>query len=179
MALIRGINVSGQKKIKMADLREYLKELGYSNTRTYIQSGNVVFETTPKEPKELESEIEALIEKKYDFHAPVIIRDVRELEEVLHNCPFSAKEDLSKISYSFLKKSPSPEALARLDNVDFSPEKFRILEKTIYLFLPNGAGRAKLTNNFFESKLKITATSRNRKTLCKLIEMGADEKEAE
>lgn len=174
IAILRGINVSGQKKIKMEDLRQLLAELNFHDIQTYIQSGNVIFEHKKSDPLELAGQIAHQISDKYSFEVPVIVKTAAELEHVLHNNPFlkDRQEDESKLHVTFLSEIPKQELLNKIKELDHKPDEFIISDKAIYLFCPNGYGRTKLTNNFFENKLKVTATTRNWKTVNKLVEIA-------
>ena len=174
IAILRGINVSGQKKIKMADLKVHLEELNFKNVRTYIQSGNVIFEHEATNPEGLENEIEKKISEKYGFQLPTIIKIPSELEYVLNNNPFlnDPNKAANRLYVTFLSAIPSSINIGKLKNTDHSPEEYILDGKNIYFFSPNGYGKAKMNNNFFENKLKVTATTRNWKTVNKLLEIS-------
>ena len=172
ISILRGINVSGQKKILMTDLKALYETLGFENVSTYIQSGNVIF-TTRKLllNKDLTKKIEEAIFKKYDFDVPVIIRTGDEMEKVLAANPLLKEKNINveKFHATFLEEEPSPEKIKLTRDLDYSPDKFRILGKEVYLYCPNGYGSTKLSNIFFESKLKVKATTRNWKTVNQLV----------
>ncbi len=174
IALLRGINVSGQKKIIMADLRVYLEELDFQDIKTYIQSGNIIFKSTDTSAKNLETLIKNKIQEKYGFEVPVLVLTPQELVKTLKNNPFlTDKEKESKAFYViFLQDKPQPEYVEKLQEVDYSPEEIVFDDKIIYFYAAFGAGRTKLNNNFFENKLKVRATSRNWRTTTKLLEMA-------
>jgi len=167
IALLRGINVSGQKMIKMADLVELLSELKLKNIRTYIQSGNVVFENTKTDPKKLASKIKEKILEYYGFDVPVIIRSQAELLTILKKNPFlgKRKEDTEKFYVAFLSEEPESENIKKMEILRNTPEEWVVSGKEIYLFYSSGYGKSKLTNNVFESKLKVIATTRNWNTV--------------
>jgi len=171
VALLRGINVSGQKKIRMADLKLHLEELHFQNIQTYIQTGNVIFRTSKTALKSLEKNIQKKIKEKYGFEIPVMVKTPEEFTTILKNIPFSTVEDYSKLYFTLLNEKPSLDLVEKLKNIDYSPEVYFFDKKTIYVYVPNGYGRAKINNNFFEQKLKVSATTRNWKTMCKLLEM--------
>ncbi len=174
IALLRGINVSGQKKIKMADLKALFEKLNFSNVRTYIQSGNVIFNNNSSGTNQLENKIKKAITNQYGFKVDVIIKSVKELENIISNNPFlPRKKDTDKMYVTFLSEIPASKKLSKTKEADFSPEEYFIDRKNIYLFLPKGYGRAKLNNNYFENKLKVFATTRNWKTVNKLFELAA------
>jgi uncharacterized protein (DUF1697 family) len=174
IALLRGINVSGQKKIKMSDLKSLFENLGFKDIRTYIQSGNVIFKSSASAVKKLELKIETAIKNYFGFDVPVLIITPTELEKVIKQNSFlKKKKDTGKMYVTFLADVPSKENVSKFKKVDFSPEEYSINGKNIYLFFPNGYGRAKINNTFFENKLKVLATTRNWKTINKLFEIAA------
>ena len=172
IALLRGINVSGQKQIKMADLKTSFEVLGSSNVQTYIQSGNVVFSYNNSQTKNLEKLIEKKILEDYGFQVPTIVLKSEEWNTIMHSNPFlkESGNKTEKLYLTILSEEPSDENLKQLHRDEFAPDAFVIDGKNIYLYLPNGYGRTKLNNNYFENKLKVTATTRNWKTVKKLSE---------
>ncbi len=176
IAILRGINVSGQKKIKMADLRIYLEELNFKNVQTYIQSGNIIFQDKSQNLKVLENIIEKKILEKTGFEVKTIVKTPSEIESVLANNPFLADQnkDPERLYVTFLAEFPLPVHIEKLKDLDYSPEEFVLDGNNIYLFSPHGYGRAKMNNNFFENKLKVSATTRNWKTVNKLDELAKE-----
>lgn len=176
ISILRGINVSGQKKILMADLKTLIETLEFKEVFTYIQSGNVVFKSDGKLPEmELAKKIEAAIEKKYGFQVPVIIRNIEELDKVISNNPFLKEKNISieKLHVIFLSQAPKENNIKSIENIDFSPDRFFIKGKEVFLHIPEIYGKTKLSNKFFENKLKVTATTRNWKTVTKLFEIAS------
>ena len=173
ISILRGINVSGKKKIVMTDLKNMYEGLGFSAVLTYIQTGNVIFKSDST-PREIVNLIAQKIKEVYDFEVPIIIRTHKELKEVIKHDLFLKKreEDQSKLHITFLESSPHPDVVLSFDREKYLPDEFILHGKEIYLYTPNGYGRTKLNNNFFEKKLKITATTRNLKTVNKLIELS-------
>jgi uncharacterized protein (DUF1697 family) len=173
IALLRGINVSGQKKIKMSDLKTLFEEDGFQNVETYIQSGNVIFSAKEKSPAKLEEKIVSAIKKKFGFDVKVIVITPGEIENTLKSNPFiKKKNDFDKLYVIFLSEKPLAENMKKLNTVDYSPEEYLIDGKYVYLFVPNGYGKAKLNNNFFENKLKVSGSTRNWKTVNQLYELS-------
>lgn len=166
LSILRGINVSGQKMIKMPDIKALYEELGFKNVSTYIQSGNVIFES--KDDKNLSKKIEAEIKKKYGFEVPVLILKKEELQNIISGNPFLKEKNIDeeRMYVTYLAEQPATENLEKIKTIDFSPERFIIKEKAVYLYVPKPAtyGNTKLNNNFFENKLKVKATTRNWKT---------------
>ena len=173
IALLRGINVSGQKKIKMTELKSLFEKMDFQNVGTYIQSGNIIFSSKEISAKSLESKISLGIKKKFGFDVQTIIITPKEINDVLKNNPFiRQKKNIERLYVTFLSDQPSKESIQKLNLNDFSPEEYHIVGNQIYLHLPNGAGKAKLNNNFFENKLNIKASTRNWKTVKTLSELA-------
>lgn len=176
IALLRGINVSGHKKILMKDLRQLLENHGFKDVVTYIQSGNVVFNTSPRSAQILEEEINKCIEEEFGFDVPVIIRTRTEIAAVLDNSPYKDPQLLAanKIGYVLFKQLPKQAYLIALNKESYKNEEFTIIDKCGYLVYHKGAGNAKLNNNMIERKLKINATARNHRTMLKLLEISVE-----
>jgi uncharacterized protein (DUF1697 family) len=173
VALLRGINVGGHKKVSMADLRILIASLGHTDVSTYIQSGNALFTSPRDDPAELGREIERLIAQNLGLEVTVLIRTPTELEEVIASNPFlSAETSLSKLYVSFLSAQPEDGRLSTIDKGRFDPDDFKVGTRVIYLRYPNGAGRTKLTNDVLERALGLRATSRNWNTVTKLVELA-------
>lgn len=171
ISILRGINVSGQKKIIMADLKLLYEDLGFLDVITYIQSGNVVFKTNLKTTTtKLAKLIEDKIKGNCGFEVPVIIRTQNELQNIIEINPFK-NDEIDGLYVTFLSNQPNANQLEKLENVNFLPDKFELIDKEVYLSVVS-YGNTKLSNNFFESKLKVTATTRNLKTIIKLIELS-------
>jgi len=171
LSLLRGINVGG-KKVPMADLRSLYSDLGFKNITTYIQSGNVIFESKV-EMASAGKKIEKGLKEKFGFDVSVIQRTKDELNSVIKGNPFLKEKNIEeeKLYVIFLGSSPDKELVKKLEESSPGPERFIIKEKTIYLYCPVGYGEAKLNNNFFEKKLKVIATTRNWRTTNILLEM--------
>ena len=171
IAILRGINVSGHKLIKMQDLKNLLVELNFSNVNTYIQSGNVVFQCKKTDTKKLSKQIEEAVQKKYEFEVPVITRTIAEFITAANANPFLKQNniELEKLHLTFLSDIPDKAIAAKIADLDYYPDKFYIVNREIYLYCPNGYGNTKLNNNFFEKKLETSATTRNLKTITELI----------
>ena len=176
ISLLRGINVSGQKKIKMADLKLLYQSLDFENVVTYIQSGNVIFDSKSKNKTDLKTIIEAAIEKKYKFYVPVFIRTKNDFDKILKNLPFKSIDvdnDGTIVLVSFLSNNPAKITHTDIQQYVKSPEKLVIKGKEVYLYCPNGYGKSKLSNNFLENKLAVKTTTRNWKSIHKLVELSA------
>lgn len=175
ISILRGINVSGQKKILMKDLKGLYAGLGFKDVTTYIQSGNIIFKADKKYSDwKLSKMIESAIHQKYHFTVPVIIRSIEELEKVLNSNPFfkSASAEIESLYVTFLEDFPEKKHSEETINFPTSHDKFIISGKEIFLYVPSGYGETKLSNSFFEKKLHVTATTRNWKTVNKLAELA-------
>jgi uncharacterized protein (DUF1697 family) len=171
VALLRGINVGGKNLLPTKDLARMFAEAGCADVRTYIQSGNVVFKAPAGAPKVAEV-VAANIEKRFGFRIPVILRTSEQLVRTIRDNPFiGTGVDKKWLHVYFLASVPSAGAIASLDPARSAPDVFQVRGQEIYLHLPNGMGRSKLTNAYFDSKLSTTCTARNWATVLKLSEM--------
>lgn len=173
IALLRGINVSGQKIIKMELLRKALTELDFENVSTYIQSGNILFQSNISDTKKLEIQIHDLIEKHFGFDVAVIVVTPEDLKTIIAKNPYADENIEEPQPYvSFLSEVPTAENREVLSAMDFQNDRFKIIDKAMYLHYAVGAGTTKLSNAVIEKKLKLTSTARNWKTVKKLIELS-------
>ncbi|MGH2774155.1 MAG: DUF1697 domain-containing protein [Actinomycetota bacterium] len=172
LALLRGINVGGANKVPMRELRTLFEDLGYGNVRTYLQSGNVLFDGQSATSRKLIAEIEVAISKAFDLTIPVMVRTQRELERVAAANPFPTKRvKPSLLHVMFLAESASAKAVKTLDSDRSPPDEFEVKDREIFLRFPNGSGRSKLTIDYFEKKLGTRATARNWNTVVKVLEL--------
>jgi uncharacterized protein (DUF1697 family) len=175
IAILRGINVGGKRIIRMDDLKSLFQNLGFVNIETYIQSGNVMFDVTKTNSDvEIADLLEKAIFDKYGFQVPVIIQSVEEIEKAIENNPFyrGKKEDIEKLHCTFLKEMPSTENRNNTQSCQFEPDKFMISGKHVFIYCEGKYHQTKINNGFIEKKLKTTATTRNWKTVLKLLELG-------
>jgi uncharacterized protein (DUF1697 family) len=173
VALLRGINVGGKNRVPMSELKSELTALGLDDVVTYVQSGNVVFRAPARSREIIATNIEKRITKAYGLSVAVVVRTPAELARIAKANPFLDREaDLSKLHVVFLDGRPTAGAVAKLDPERSPPDEFRVHGREIYLHLPNGSARTKLTLDYFERRLGVTATARNWKTLLKLIELA-------
>jgi uncharacterized protein (DUF1697 family) len=174
--MVRGINVSGQKKIRMDELKAVYESLGFDNVRTYIQSGNVVFDSDLDE-KGAGEKIRKKIVEAFGFPVPVTLRSTAAIKQVIRNNPFLADgiDDIKILHVTFLSQAPSLSTLDQIDPATGGDDQFRFSDshEEIYIRCPNGYGRTKLTNTFFEKQLGVSATTRNWNTVNKLYEIAS------
>ena len=175
IALLRGINVGGKKKLPMADLRAMLKDMGFSNVKTYIQSGNVVFQSHEEGTGALEVSIETCIKSSFGFEGPVLVKTKSEFEKIVTGNPFADSRAISRkqVYFVLLKNPPEKERSSTLGMESYANEDFTITDQCVYLLCKTGYGKAKLNNNRIEGKLKVQATTRNYATVVKLLEMAS------
>ena len=156
----------------MASLRAQLEEFGLEDVETYIQSGNVVFRSAVRDD-ELATLIEQRIAEAFGVDATVILRSGPALEKVAAGSPFpDAKAGRPSLYVTFLDREPDARAVAELDPGRSPPDEFAVRGREIYLHLPNGAGRTKLTLDYFERILDVRGTARNWRTVTTLVEMA-------
>jgi uncharacterized protein (DUF1697 family) len=174
ISIIRGINVSGQRKIKMDVLEKIYKDLHFRNIQTYIQSGNVVFQYSKSEQKDLEFKISSQIEKYFGFYAPVIVLNTIELRNIVMNNTYLSDrtKDKAYLHVTFLSSKPEYIDLEMINQNKLPGEEFMLIDKAVYLYCPNGYGKTKLSNIFFENKFKVKATTRNWKTTTELLSIA-------
>ena len=175
ISMLRGINVGGHNKIDMKGLKALYEDLGFNGVSTYIQSGNIIFRTDQKTSDQiLAGNIEKSILKKYRFEVPVIIRTLEEINSSIQVNPFLKRTSLliEKLHITFLSEEPLKSDWDIIKGLDRSPDEFTRIGKEIYLYCPEGYGITKLSNSFFENKLKVKATTRNWNTVNKLRELA-------
>jgi uncharacterized protein (DUF1697 family) len=174
IAMLRGINVSGHKVIKMEHLRASFEALGLRNVKTYVQSGNVVFEAGKESAASLAAKIGKRILSDFRFPVPVFLKTADELERVIRDNPFLKQVaiDDSKLHVTFLSAAAPPSAGKDLAALAEKPEQFHVHGQEIYLYCPNGYGRTRLSNTAIEKKLGLEATTRNWKTATTLLAMA-------
>ena len=174
ISILRGINVSGQKIIKMDALRKVYENIGLKNVTSYVQSGNVVFTATTIDANKLELMISAEIKKGFGFDVPVIVLPVAKLKEVIENNPFlkDRNKDTSFVYVTFLASKPDPYNAQTVEDKKGTGEEIFFTDNAVYVYCPGGYGRTKLTNNFIEKKLNVGATTRNWKTTNELLKIA-------
>jgi uncharacterized protein (DUF1697 family) len=176
LALLRGINVSGKKIIRMEDLRKLMADSGYTNVKTYIQSGNIVFNSVEQSKVKIAKAIEILIESNYGFDVTVFVTDKTALEKAIDNNPYTEgrKEEeagFKKLYVTFLSEAPSKENMEILRQAPLGNDLIELAGDILYFKLESKASDSKLSNNLIESKLKVKATTRNWNTSLKLLTM--------
>jgi uncharacterized protein (DUF1697 family) len=171
-ALLRGINVGGNNKLPMKDLAAMFTAAGCRDVSTYIQSGNVVFSAGAALVATLPATMSESIFARFGFRVPVVVRSARELAGALAANPFLASGvGPDALHVAFLADLPSAAQLVSLDPQRSPGDAFAVLGREVYLHLPNGVARSKLTNAWLDARLLTTSTVRNWRTVQKLVEM--------
>ena len=173
VSMLRGINVGGNKRIKMDALRESFEALGFDQVKTFIQSGNVIYKGARTSTTALSNKIEKRLLDDFAFAVPVVTRTAQEMAGAIQNNSFvgATSIDKEKLHVMFLSAIPAPDALSKLDALISEPEQCRCLGKEIYLYLPNGAGESKLLKAPLGRMLAVVSTTRNWKTVNSLHQM--------
>ena len=172
VALLRGINVGGHRKVPMAELRRSFEALGCTDVETYLQSGNVVFATSGVRLSNLATTIEHQVAADFGVDVRVLVRTGAEMARLERANPFRSEgADESTLHVTFLAERPKPASIRALDERKGAPDAFVVSGREVFLHCPGGYGTTKLTTSFFERHLGVTATTRNWKTVTKLCEL--------
>ncbi len=174
VALLRAVNLAGHKMVAMADLREMLSGLGFSDPRSVLQSGNLVFQGRKRQPRDLERLIEVEAERRLALSTEFFVRSAEEWAAVLEGNPFplQAKRDPSHLVVQFLKDAPAPASVRALQAAITGREVVRARGRELYAIYPDGTGKSRLTTGLIERKLGTRATGRNWNTVSKLAALA-------
>ncbi|MGW3988361.1 DUF1697 domain-containing protein [Streptomyces sp. NPDC004830] len=176
-ALLRGINVGGSRKVPMAELRALLTDLGHGDVRTYLQSGQAVFSSGQGDEESLAAGITAAIEQHFGFGVDVIVRDHAYLRAIAESCPFPAAGlEPKQLHVTYFSAPVTPDRFAGIDRSAHLPEEFRLGDRALYLYAPDGLGRSKLAEQLAKPRITrgLIATTRNWNTVLKLVELTDD-----
>ena len=168
MALLRGVNVGARNRISMADLADWLVDAGFTKVRTYIQSGNVVLDHSPRQ--DVASSVRQLIAERAGLDVAVVVRSASELRDVVARNPYLGAEP-TQLHVSFLDAALDPAALLKARQRDWSPEEFTVDDRVVYLHLPHGMGQSVMVPRLTMLK---RATTRNWNTVLALRDLAAD-----
>lgn len=175
-ALLRGINVGGKKKLPMAELRQLMDGLGHDGVRTHLQSGQAVFASGHGDEDSLAAELAQAIQQHFGFAVDVIVRDHAYLKAVAEACPFPAAElEAKQLHVTYFSAPVDAERFAEIDREAYLPEEFRLGDRALYLYAPDGLGRSQLAVHLAKPRINkgLIATSRNWNTVVKLVELTA------
>jgi uncharacterized protein (DUF1697 family) len=172
IALFRGINVGGKNSLPMKELVVILESMGARKIKTYIQSGNAVFQSAEKNLSQFSKRLTAEIKERRGFEPHVIIVGLDAIEKAMADNPFpEAEADPSSLHLGFLASAPKNPNLQKLDNLRKESERFHLSGRVFYLHAPEGVGRSKLAASA-EKLLGTPMTDRNWRTVCKIKEMA-------
>lgn len=172
IALLRGINVGGHHKVPMAELRAVVESLGYDDVATYIQSGNVVFDSEAAEA-EVVASLETAIESSFGFTVPVVARTAEEFATVADLHVLATPDaDPRQLMVAFLDRAPDVSFGDAVDPEDYLPDRFALVGRHVFLEYPNGSARSKLNHSLLERRLGVRATLRNWNTVGKLVSLA-------
>lgn len=175
VALLRGINVGPRKRIAMAELRRLVSALGHTNVSTYVNSGNVVFDSQSTDTVAIAADIEAALAETIDQPVPVVVRSAAEMAATVANNPFPERvPEPATLHVSFLSATPDPALVNALRVVEKGEDDYRVVDQDIYLSYPNGMSGAVFMVNGFDRSLAVTSTSRNWRTVTTLAAMARD-----
>ncbi|MFC9278935.1 DUF1697 domain-containing protein [Streptomyces collinus] len=173
-ALLRGINVGGSRKVPMAELRTLMTGLGYDGVRTHLQSGQAVFTAAGGDEESLAAELAGAVEERFGFPVDVIVRDHAYLRAVVEGCPFPAAGlEPRQLHVTYFSAPITAGRFAEIDPGAYLPEEFRLGDRCLYLYAPDGVGRSKLAEALSRPRIGkgLVATSRNWNTVTKLVEL--------
>jgi uncharacterized protein (DUF1697 family) len=172
IALFSGINVGGNRIVRMAELRAFFEDLGFCDVATYVQSGNAVFRTKEGDAAALTKQIEAAFEEKWGFHSRIMVRDLGWLERLVRENPYpEIAEEPTKLHAYALERAPTAEEATRLTERCTGPERFEIKGDALYLHAPEGLGKSVFAN-LIPRVLKVPGTARNWRSVLALLEMA-------
>jgi len=173
VSLLKGINDGGNRKCPMVDLRALHEELGHTDVRTLIQSGNVVFRAKDRNATKLAATITDAVEKRFGFRTDIMIRTAAELRQTVAKNPFAARPEVegNKLLILFLNGTPTDEAAAKMRAIPADPEEVHLVGNELFIWFPAGMGQTKLQLPAYERALKLAATGRNLNTVQKLVAM--------
>lgn len=172
IALFRGINVGGNNILPMKNLVTILEEMGYQKIQTYIQSGNVVFQTKKTQTDKIAEEISAKILERQGFNPKILLLGIDKFQDAIDNCPYKTDEGKT-LHFYFMETLPENPNLEKLNTIKSETEQYKIKSKVFYLYAPDGIGRSKMAAKV-EHILGVPTTARNWNTVSKLISLAAE-----
>lgn len=177
VSLLRGVNLGPHRRIKMDDLRKVYEAAGMKEPKTFLQSGNVVFKTSERDPAQTGRKLEKAIEKSFGFRSEVIIRTAAEMAQVVERNPFANRKGIepNRFLVWFLASDPGEEARQKLRAIDCRPEELVAIGRELYIYFPNGLARPKLSFTRLDKVLQVAGTGRNWNSVTKLAEISGGE----
>jgi uncharacterized protein (DUF1697 family) len=175
ICFLRGINVGGNKLLKMAELKALFDALKLRDAKTYLQSGNVVFRSDETNRAVLTRRIEDGIRKKSGMEVKIILRTTDELREVIAANPLPPEDrNPSGLLVAFLGGTIADTAQALLSSLKIPSEELHFGKQELYLYFTDGMARSKIANALTEKKLGVNVTARNWNTVNALLKMGEE-----
>ena len=173
IALLRGINVGGHKKVPMAELRSALEDAGFEDVKTYVQSGNVALTAKERSPAKVGRKVEQAIEAAFGFDVAVVVRSREEIAALVEDDPLGdvATNPTYRVVV-FLAGKLDRSRLADVDAEEFAPEAFALRDYEIVMWAPDGQRDSKLVKTLTEKRTGVTGTARNWKTVLKLLDLA-------
>lgn len=176
VALLRGINLGGKNTVPMADLRAWVEAAGGEAVRTYVQSGNVLFDASLADAPGIATAITGQIKERLGHSVPVVLLTAVELRQIARSNPYLAEgAPENELHVMLLSAAPAPERVAKLDPDRSPPDRFTVAGRAVYHHAPNGVARSKLTNAYLDRVLGVTSTARNWRTVGKLLALCGDD----
>lgn len=172
VAFLRGINVGGHRKIKMAELKQLHEKMGHKNVATYLQSGNVVFDSPDTDRAKLIGAIEQAYRSQLEIDTHVILRNMEEMAGAIANLPFplNEKREPKFLNGIFLSETPDSGAIKTLMQYE-GPEEIQIIGDVLYVYYTDGSGRSKFNLALIEKNLEVRGTARNWNSVSKILEL--------
>ena len=171
-AFLRAINLGSHNKLPMPKLREIVEALPATDVATHVQSGNVVFRSSLRSAAKVEQALERALKKEAGLEVRVMVRTPAQLAKLVDGCPFASRcDDPTRLHVTFLDQRPEKARVDAIDPEGFLPDEWAVDGQDVYLFCPKGYGRSKLSNAYFEGKLKVAGTTRNWRTVTTLAEL--------
>lgn len=171
IVFLRAVNVSGKNIIRMQELKAVLQAAGFEAVKTYIQSGNLVLKSRLKVP-EVSRQVKALIAMQFQLDIEVFVKSRAFVQQAREHCPYGPECAPNRVFITFLDRKPDAALVEALQAVDHKEEVFALWEDVLYFYLPEGMAKSKMSNNYFESKLKLKATGRNVNTVDKMLQLA-------
>jgi uncharacterized protein (DUF1697 family) len=174
VTMLRGVNVGGHNKVRMAELKALYESLGFADVETYVQSGNVAFRARAGARAGIGARIEEAISRRFGFRPAVVARTAAELRSVVARNPFASREGIepAKLLVHFLEREPEAAARGKLQSLPPAPEEWRLDGRELYVYFPNGQARPKLSMAQVDRALAVPGTGRNWNTVLRLLEMA-------
>ncbi len=173
VALLRGINVGGKKRVPMQTLRDLLTGMGCESVRTHLNSGNAVFTHPKADADGLAAELERAIERELGFQVTCLVREAGDIRRVVDANPFAGRDIANpRFLVTFLDRPADPAAVADIDPAAYAPEEFVLRERELYVYYANGIRDSKLAKVLTERRLGVVGTARNWNTVTKLVDMA-------